>query len=94
MSCLTLSMLAANTSSFLNSNMTLIFLAGNHTLNTELSMSNIDDFLRLSANDSATTSITCGGNANLTFGNITQMQINGLEFVRCSGKVEFVDHFF
>ena len=92
-SCLTLSMLSANISNFLDSNTALIFLAGNHTLDLELYVSNIDEFLRLSTNVSVAASVTCSGNASFKFINITQMQICGLEFIGCSSKVESVDQF-
>ena len=92
-SCVTLSMLAANTSNYIDSSTAMIFLAENHTLSSELSVSNIDKFLRLSTNGSITVSITCSGNASLNFINITQLQISGLEFISCSSRVELVDHF-
>ena len=91
-SCLTLSMLAANTGNYLDSNTTLIFPAGNHILDSELSVSNID-LLKLSTNDSANVSIACSGNASLKFSNIRQLQISGLEFIGCSSRVEFLDQF-
>ena len=91
-SCLTLSMLAANTSNYLDSNTTLIFLEGNHTLDSELFISNTE-LLRLSTKHSATTSVTCSGNASLNFSNIRQLQISGLKFIGCSSSVDFVDYF-
>ena len=91
-SCFNLSMLTTDTSYYCNSNTTLIFLAGNHTLNSDLSVSN-SEFLRLSTNDSDIATITCSGNAGLKFTNINHMQIIGLEFMRCSTRVECVDYF-
>ena len=86
-------MLAANTSNYLDSNTTLIFLAGNHTLDFELSVSNIGESMSLAINDSATASITCSANASLKFSNISQIHISGLVFIGCRSRVEFVDHF-
>ena len=94
-SCLTLSMLAANISNYLDSNTTLIFLEGNYILDSKLSVSNIGEFLSLTTTGSVPARITCNGNVNssLQFNNITQMQISGLEFIGCSSQVEFVDQF-
>ena len=94
-SCLTLSMLAANSSNYLDSNtmVTMAFLEGNHTLDSELVVSNIDGSLMLSTYGSGTTAIICSGGASLVFRNITLLQINGLKFIRCSSKVEHVDQF-
>ena len=91
--CLTLSTLAANISNYLNSNTTIVFLEGNHILDSGLVVSNIDGSLTLSTNGSGTAAIICSENVSLEFSNITQLQISGLEFIRCSSKVERVDQF-
>ena len=92
--CITLSSLAANTSNFLdNTNTTIIFLEGNHTLNTDLNMRDIDHFVRLSATKSVSVSITCAYRAGLIFNNIKQLQISGLELIRCRNKIKSVDDF-
>ena len=93
-SCLTLSMFAANTSSYLDLNTTLVLLAGNHILDSQLLVSNVDEFLIiLSTNSSVTASITCRSNAILKFINITHMHIGRLEFIRCNTRVENLEHF-
>lgn len=94
-SCLTLSMLAVNSSSYLNTlNTTLDFQEGNHSLNSVLSVSNIDN-LRLSTNDSVTNAnIICSENASLKFTNISQLWISQLIFFRCSSNLEFVQQFY
>ena len=93
MNCLTLSMLAANTSDCFDANMTLIFLSGNHTLQTDLIMANIDNLLILITNASVTASITCSSGVDLKFTNVTQLNISGLEFIGCSSTIELVDQF-
>ena len=93
MNCLTLSMLAANTSNFFDADMTLIFLSGNHTLQTDLIMANIDKLLILTTNASVTASITCSSGVDLKFINVTQLNISGLEFIGCSSTIELVDQF-
>ena len=90
-SCFTLSMLATSTNSHIDSNTTLIFLAGSHTLDLHLSVSG-NIFLALSASSSNTTIITCEKNATLKFVNIAQIQIKNLNFIRCHSLVQFVDH--
>ena len=96
-SCLTLSTLAANINNYLNSNTTVVFLEGNHILDSGLVVSNIDGSLTLSTNGSGTGSgtaaIVCSENISLEFSNITKLQISGLEFIGCSSKVERVDQF-
>ena len=92
-SCLTLSTLAANSSNYLNTNTTVVFLDGNHVLDLELFVSNIDGSLTLSTNGSGTATIICNDSVSLEFKNITKLQISGLEFIRCSGMVELVDQF-
>ena len=93
MNCLTLSMLAANTSDFFDADMTLIFLSGNHILQTDLIMANIDKLLILTTNASVTASITCSSGVDLKFTNVTQLNISGLEFIGCSSTIELVDQF-
>ena len=92
-SCLTLSTLAANSSNYLNTNTTVVFLDGNHVLDLELFVSNIDGSLTLSTNGSGTATIICNDSVSVEFKNITKLQISGLEFIRCSGMVELVDQF-
>ena len=89
-SCLNLATLTANTNNFLDSNIILILLAGNHTLDTELTVSNT---LQLSVNGSFTANIVCRGNGSLEFINITQIEIIALNLTGCSSKVSFVDQF-
>ena len=88
--CLNLATLATDTNNFLDSNIILILLAGNHTLDTELTVSNT---LQLSVNGSFTANIVCRGSGSLEFINITQIEIIALNLTGCSSKVSFVDQF-
>ena len=92
-SCLTLSTLAANTSNYLESNTTLIFLTGHHTLDEDFTVTDVNEFLMLSNNDSVTVNITCSHNTHMTFTRITQMHIRGLKFIGCPSRIEFLDQF-
>ena len=93
---LSLSTLATNTSTLLDPNTTLIFLAGDHSvvLDTDLTVTNTD-FLKLTSDNALATrtSIICNGGAHLRFINITHLQIIELEFIGCIIKVDCVDKF-
>ena len=97
--CLTLSALfLANNAS--DSFTELILLSGNHSLDSDLILSNTGNFLRLLAlNDTghdlaaSSTNVICSNNASLRFSNITGVQISGLHFIGCSASVEGVDTF-
>ena len=94
--CITLSTLAANTSNFLdNTDTTFILLEGNHTLDTDLNIRDINHLVRLSATNlvSTSVSITCTDAAGLNFNNIKQLQISGLELIRCRNRIESVGDF-
>ena len=91
-SCLTLSILVANTSNHFDSTTTIVFLEGFHTLDSGLVVSNIDGSIMLSTITSGT-AIVCSERGSLKFKNITQVQIKGLEFIGCSSKIELVDQF-
>ena len=95
-SWLTLSTLATNSSGYfssLHTNTTVIFLEGNHTFDSELVISNISGSLILLYNGLGTAAIICNNEASMEFSHITQLKISGLEFIRCSSKVEHVDQF-
>ena len=92
-SCLSISTLVANSSNYFGSNTTIVFLEGSHILDSELVVSNIDGSLTLSTNGSGTAAISCNDSGSLEFSNISQLQISGLEFIKCSSKVELVDQF-
>ena len=94
-SCLDLSVLAAETSSYFdtNTNTTLIFQQGNHFLNSEFSVSG-ENLLLLSNNQTfESVNITCSDNTGLSFTNISQLTISGLNFVGCSATIGQVDQF-
>ena len=82
--CLTLSQFAMNSSFYLDSNTTLIFLPGMHYLNTVLSISNMDNFVMQSQNSTAY--IACVNCSNITFSNSFYIQIVNLEFTGCGGN--------
>ena len=86
-SCFTLSTLA-DISSYIDTDTTIIFLDGNYILDPGLNISNIHHSLTLLT--SGTVAISCSDRANFDFYDITQLQINGIEFIGCSCNIELV----
>lgn len=78
--CLTLSRFAANLSHYLQSSVYLNLLPGNHVLDSQISISNTENFY-LSANPNSTqnVSVTCMTKfARFEFDNVSEVHINGL----------------
>ena len=99
-SCLTLSQYAGKPSKYFTSNVTIILLPGNHTLDSEFRLRNVTYLTMFTEYQSApfqTTSdsvITCKLSAKLELENIEQVAIENLTFVGCTGiSVTLVDRF-
>lgn len=90
-SCLTLSQFAHNSTSFIDSNTTLFITRGNHSLNKEILVSNVERFSMLSANGSNFTNIICNEYSNLTFTNIGHVLINNLMYIGCGNSFSMVN---
>ena len=101
--CLTLSQFANNFSSesyvYNDSNLTIQFLPGNHTLPSQLSFMNLSIVsmftnLNTSSNFSQSALIFCDRNARFEFLHVQTVQISRLNFTGCTGnKVENVEQF-
>ena len=99
--CLTLSQFANNFSSesYHDSNITLEFLPGNHTLPSQISFMNLSIVsmfanLDMSSNSSQPALIFCDSNARFEFLHVQTVQISRLNFTGCTGnKVENVEQF-
>ena len=101
--CLTLSQFANNFSSesyvYNDSNLTLEFLPGNHTLPSQLSFMNLSIVSMFanfdtSSNFSQPALIFCDSNARFEFLHVQTVQISRLNFTGCTGnKVENVEEF-
>ena len=81
---------------FIGSNLTLLFLPGNHTLIVNLTMTSIHQ-LEILGNSSAVvpTRIVCSSRVGFTFRDITEVRINGLAFVACARfHVIQIGHFY
>ena len=78
----------ANSSHYFDSNTTLNFLPGNHSLDVEISISNISE-LRMLTNDSPasstnlTVTILCDSRARFNIEVVNKVFINGLSFIGC-----------
>ena len=91
--CRTLSQFAANSSHYLHSNTTLVFLPGTHYLSTvNLTLSNVDNFVMKSENSTA--QIKCTSNSHIHFSQSQYIHITNLEFIGCGGnQVKHVEEF-
>ena len=84
--CHTLSEYAQDPGQYFNdSNLTLLFLPGNHTVDVNVTITNIHR-LEILGNTSAVvpTMVVCSSNVGFTFEDIWLSKINGLAFVLCS----------
>ena len=89
--CITLSQFAGNSKDYLESNTTLIFLAGIHALNSELTVANIKNFTMTSKINSTVLSnssvvIKCNGSGRLDFIGVSYVRISALQFIGCGGN--------
>ena len=85
-SCLTLPQFAAEYNSYYRNDteLSLIFLPGNHTLDCELSLAHIGKFSMISTNRSAF--VNCAGLGRFTISNAAFLSIKGLYFIGCGGN--------
>ena len=94
---LTLSQFVNNSSSYLRvtSDTKLIFLPGNHSLESELLVENVHSFSMYAWHGSSSKAmITCHHSARFEFRNISTVTMSGLEFIGCSeNRVISVDQF-
>ena len=84
--CHTLSEYAHDAGQYFNeSNLTLLFLPGNHTLIMNVTMTNIHQ-LEILGNSSSMVpaTVVCSFHVGFTFRDISEIKINGLAFVACA----------
>ena len=96
--CLTLPQLAANSTSYLGNetNVSLTFLPGNHSLDGELSLSHADNFsITKVIEGNGTVFVECGSQSGrINISEITFAMIKDLHFVGCGGnRVSQVEQF-
>ena len=68
----------------------LIFYPGNHSLTSELSLSNLDKVSFKTSSKTSETTIVCDGPQNITFDSITQVVIQSMIFVQC--EISAISH--
>ena len=91
--CLTLSQLADN-STRNSTNITLLFLPGNHNLNGKLSFTNLDSFSMLKCNVQTVTVTCTNQSGSFEISQTTTVSVKGLHIIGCGGIViELVNHF-
>ena len=95
-SCLDLSELATiDFSSWNDTNITLLFLPGNHSLDRELVLSNKENVFITTTNISEATRIECTSKVGrVAISNVAEVMIESLQFVGCGGNsISTVDKF-
>ena len=89
--CLTLSEYAQDPGQYFNdSNLTLQFLPGTHTLDINLTITNINQ-LRIHG-AVLPTRVVCDSRVGFTFANISKLSIDGLAFVACATRRDIYIH--
>ena len=79
----TLSWFVENSSKYLTNDSSLIFSAGNYSLNSESIVENVRSFSMFAwFVSSGKAVITCGHNARFEFRNLSSVTVSGLEFVK------------
>ena len=90
--CLTISELAANTSSYISSNTTLVFTAGTHYLTADLTVSDVNN-VSFASNGSHTT-IVCMNHSYINFTHSQFIHISNMDFFGYGGiNVSNVEEF-
>lgn len=94
--CLTLQQFAdsLSTSSYNSTNLTLVFVEGEHELSDAITISDISVFSMVSRDDTYdSTSIECGGIfVNFNFSSVHSVHMSGLTFSGCETTTESVQH--
>ena len=94
--CLTLQQFAdsLSTSSYNSTNLTLVFVEGEHELSDAITISDISVFSMVSRDDTYdSTSIECGGVfVNFNFSSVCSVHMSGLTFSGCETMTESVQH--
>ena len=88
--CLTLSEYATDASKYLHSeNLSLVFLQGEHTLNTSITFQQLDTVIlqgNVPSLPNITSKIVCDKTATFNLINISNVEISALAFVSCGGQ--------
>ena len=93
--CLTLSQFATDSTHYLHSNTTLVFLPGIHYLSKiNLTLSNVDSFVMMSKNSTTQILIKCTNDSHIHFYQSQCIHIINLEFIGCgANQVKHIENF-
>ena len=83
--CITLTQFASYSTTFLEMNTTLILLPGNHSLDSSISLGNLEEF-QLQSTDNYHTEITCAESAHLSLYQMNRVIISGVKLDGCGGS--------
>ena len=84
--CTTLSEYAQEAELYFTSNTTMVFLPGNHTLDTNITVTNVSRLTMRGESSSGRATVVCSGSVGLSFTNIVDFKIDFLTFASCSRK--------
>ncbi|MCG8624462.1 MAG: hypothetical protein MJE68_21025, partial [Proteobacteria bacterium] len=82
-----LSQLATNTSYFDDISTNLVFLKGNHTLDSNFVIANVSKFVLRSESSTLQTRIICYQNASFSFASMYSLLVEGLVFTGCGNNM-------
>ena len=81
--CLTLAELATNSSYFDDTSTKLVFLKGNHTLDSNFAIADVSELVFMGGSSR----IICYQNVNFSFANMHSLQVEGLVFIGCGDNM-------
>ena len=91
--CVSLNQYAANATQYHHTNTTLILLQGNHSLNVDLSISNMTELI-MSVEQNSEAKVRCSPFGRLIIEDVDQLYINSLNFQQCGdNRLISVDQF-
>ena len=85
--CTTLSEYAREAELYFTSNTTMVFLSGDHTLDKNITVSNVTRLtMRGESSSGNRTTVVCSGSVGLSFTSMVEFKIDSLAFTSCSRK--------
>ena len=92
--CTTLSKYAQEAKLYLTSNTTMVFLPGDHTLDTNITVSNVTRFtMRGESSSGKRATVVCSGPVGLSFTSMVKFRIHSLAFTSCNRLLKYVSDF-
>ncbi len=86
--CNTLDNYVSNSTEYLTSDVTVVFLSGEHTLTQNINLTNVNNLALVRENATANVNISCQ-NVNILIHNSTNVTIEGLSFLSCGHSEDF-----